>query len=80
MQVYSRSVTFPGFRQKYHQVMGVLYPFTQRHYRRLILLLILIILLHVSVVRPSSSRKYTSLLARINQLTTDPLFSDIVIR
>jgi hypothetical protein len=32
---------------------GFFYPSTQRHYRRLIY-----ILLHVSVVRPSSSRKY----------------------
>jgi hypothetical protein len=38
--------------------MGVAYPSTQRHYRRLILLVILLILLHVSVVRPSSGRKY----------------------
>jgi hypothetical protein len=35
------------------QVMWFLYPSTQRHYRRLILLLIL---LSVSVVRPSSGR------------------------
>jgi hypothetical protein len=35
------------------QVMGFFYQSTQRHYRRLILLLIL---LHVSVVRPSSGR------------------------
>jgi hypothetical protein len=34
---------------------GVFYPSTQRDYRRLILLLIL---LDVSVVRPSSGRKY----------------------
>jgi hypothetical protein len=33
---------------------GLLYPYTQRHYRRLILILVL---LHVSVVRPSSSKK-----------------------
>jgi hypothetical protein len=39
-----------------YQVMRVLYPSTQRHYRRLILLLIL---LHVSVIQPSSIRKYT---------------------
>jgi hypothetical protein len=51
---------------------GVFYPSTQRHYRRLILLLILFILLHVSVVRPSSGRNI--LLARITQLTTDQLF------
>jgi hypothetical protein len=37
------------------QVMGVLYPSTQCHYPKVILLLIL---LHVSVVRPSSRRKY----------------------
>jgi hypothetical protein len=43
---------------------GGFYPSTQRHYLRLILLLIL---LHVSVVR-------NILLARITQLTTDPLF------
>jgi hypothetical protein len=35
---------------------GSFYPFTQRHYRRLIYYHI--ILLHVSVVRPSSGRKY----------------------
>jgi hypothetical protein len=39
-------------------------PSTKRHYRRLILLLIL---LHVSLVQPSSSRNI--LLARITQLT-----------
>jgi hypothetical protein len=49
--------------------MGFFIPSTQRHYRRLILLLIL---LHVSVVRPSSSR--IILLAWITQLTTDALF------
>jgi hypothetical protein len=48
---------------------GVFYPSTQRQYRRLILLLIL---LHISVVRPSSGRNI--LLGRITQLTTDPLF------
>jgi hypothetical protein len=37
--------------------MGVFHPSTQRHYRRLIYYLY-IILLHVSVVRPSSGRKY----------------------
>jgi hypothetical protein len=47
---------------------GFFYPSTQRHYRRLILLLIL---LHISVVRPSSSRNI--FLARIAQLTTYPL-------
>jgi hypothetical protein len=40
--------------------MGVFIPSTQRHYRRLILLLVLV---HVSVVRPSSSRNI--LLVRI---------------
>jgi hypothetical protein len=44
-------------------------PSTQRHYRRLILLLAL---LHVAVVRPSSSRNI--LLARITQMTMDSLF------
>jgi hypothetical protein len=39
-------------------VMGVLYPSSQRHYRRLILLLIL---LHVSVVRPSSRFSFITL-------------------
>jgi hypothetical protein len=51
------------------QVMRVFIPSTQRHYRRLILLFTL---LRVSVVRQSSSRNI--LLARITQLTTDPLF------
>jgi hypothetical protein len=41
---------------------GGFYPSTQRHYRRLILLLIL---LHVSVVRPYSGRNI--LLARITE-------------
>jgi hypothetical protein len=40
-----------------NQVMEVFYPSTQRHYRRLIYYLY-ILLLHVSVVRPSSGRKY----------------------
>jgi hypothetical protein len=44
-------------------MMWVFYPSTQRHYRRLILLLIL---LHVSVVQPSSGRNI--LLARTTQL------------
>jgi hypothetical protein len=40
------------------------------------LLLILLVLLHVSVVRPSSSKNI--LFARITQLTTDPLLQNIV--
>jgi hypothetical protein len=44
---------------------GFFIPSTQRHYRRLIYYYI--ILLHVSVIRPSSSRNI--LLARITQLT-----------
>jgi hypothetical protein len=55
-----------------YQVMGVFIPSTQHHYRKLILLLTLLVLLHVSVVQPSSGRNI--LLARITQLTTDPLF------
>jgi hypothetical protein len=35
---------------------GLFYLSTQRHYFRLILIFILLILLHVSVVRPSSSK------------------------
>jgi hypothetical protein len=50
---------------------GVFYPSTQRHYPGLILLLMM---LHVSVVRPSSGRNI--LLASITQLATDPLFLD----
>jgi hypothetical protein len=50
-------VIFDAFYVKSYQVTGVLYPSTQRHYCGLILLLIL---LHVSVVRPSSNRKYIS--------------------
>jgi hypothetical protein len=42
------------------------------YYRGLILLVILLILLYVSVIRPSSGRNI--LLARITRLTTDPLF------
>jgi hypothetical protein len=53
---------------KCYQVMGFFYLSTQRHYRRLVLLLIL---LHVSVLRQSSCRNI--LLARITQLTTDPV-------
>jgi hypothetical protein len=34
-------------------------------------------LLHVSVVRPSSRRKYNILIPRVTQLTTDPLFYNI---
>jgi hypothetical protein len=44
-------------------------PSMQRHYRSLILLLIL---LYVSVVRPSSGRNILS--ARFTQMTMDPLF------
>jgi hypothetical protein len=55
--------------------MRIFYPSTQRYYRRLILLLLLFILLHVSVVRPSSGRNI--LLARITQLTSDSDDSDV---
>jgi hypothetical protein len=48
---------------------GGFYPSTQRHYLRLILILILLILLHVSVVRPSSSKNI--LISRVTQLTTE---------
>jgi hypothetical protein len=54
---------------------GLLYPSTQRRYRRLIDYLY-IILLHVSVLR-SPGIKY--IIARITQLTTDPLFYNITI-
>jgi hypothetical protein len=40
------------------QVLGGFYPSTQRHYRSLIYYYKYIILLHVSVVRPSSGREY----------------------
>jgi hypothetical protein len=52
--------------------MGVFIPSTQRHYRRLILLLNTTYSATCSVVRPSSGRDI--LLARITPLTTDPLF------
>jgi hypothetical protein len=45
---------------------GGFYPSTQRHYRRLIYYYI--ILLHVSVVRPSSGKNI--LIARVTQLTS----------
>jgi hypothetical protein len=51
--------------------MGVFYPSTQHHYHRLILLLILP---HVSVVRPSSGRNM--LLARITQLANNTYLSE----
>jgi hypothetical protein len=55
--------------------MGFLYPSTQRHYRRIILLLKL---LHVLIVRPSSDRNI--LLARITQLTTDHYNVDCILK
>jgi hypothetical protein len=51
--------------------MGVFIPSTQRHYLRLILLVILLILLHVSVYDHLQAENIT--LAGITQLTTDPL-------
>jgi hypothetical protein len=53
---------------------GGFYSSTQRHYRRLIYY-VYIILLHVSVIRPSSCKNI--LIARVTQLTTDPLFYNI---
>jgi hypothetical protein len=41
-----------------YQVMGVFYPSTQRHYRKLILLFILLILLHVSVVDHNEGKQH----------------------
>jgi hypothetical protein len=52
---------------------GSFYPSMQHHYCRLIYYYI--ILLHVSVVRPSSGKHI--LIARVSQLTTDPLFYNI---
>jgi hypothetical protein len=54
------------------QVIEVV-PSTQRYYRRFIYCLLLLKLLHVSVVRPSSSSKY---LPGFTRLTTDSLFSE----
>jgi hypothetical protein len=61
------TTVLPPWKLVYESGEGFFYPSTQRHYHRLILLLIL---LHVSVVRPSSGRNI--LLTRITQLTTDP--------
>jgi hypothetical protein len=61
---------------KYHQVMGIFfYPSTQRHYCRLILLLIL---LYCYMFRSYDHHQAENILiARITQLTTDPLLYNI---
>jgi hypothetical protein len=57
-----------------NQVMGVLYPSTQHHYRRLILL----ILLYCYMFRSYDHLQAENiLLARITRLTKDPLFYTI---
>jgi hypothetical protein len=57
------------------QVMGVFYPSTQHHYRRLILLFIL---LYCYMFRSYDHHQEENiLLARITQLTTDPFFYNI---
>jgi hypothetical protein len=52
-QTNSRQHEYLSYQLTYLEVMGFFYPSTQRHYRGLILLRLLLILLHVSVVRPS---------------------------